>query len=170
MGPHQTLTCGRVELRSWHVGNFLVEVALLDKGGEKQYARPGQIDELHSQERVASGLGQGGSRCGRTSKDWAYQSLTFCTDGMVLRPSGRLLNSSTRWARRIGSSSARNCDARNKVPKARGWQNNQQAGILCGVPSQVSKWRVEAYQLMVVRRIEPFGAGSRRLRGSWHNA
>jgi hypothetical protein len=43
-----------------------------------------------------------------TSNDCAYQSCTFLTDGMSLRPSGRFSSSWTRCANRIGSSSARN--------------------------------------------------------------
>ena len=42
-------------------------------------------------------------------------------DGMWFSPSGRLSSSCTRWASRIGSSSERNCEARNNVPGA----NNQ---------------------------------------------
>lgn len=53
----------------------------------------------------------------RTSKDCAYQSLTLITEGISLRPSGNSSNSRTRCAKRIGSSSARNWDARNSVPE-----------------------------------------------------
>ena len=40
-----------------------------------------------------------------TSKDWAYQSLTFWMEGMALRLWGSSSSSLTRWARRTGSSS-----------------------------------------------------------------
>lgn len=52
----------------------------------------------------------------RTSNDCAYQSCTFLTDGISLSPSGRWVSSWTRCASRIGSSSARNWEARNSVP------------------------------------------------------
>lgn len=54
--------------------------------------------------------------CGRTSKDWAYQSWTLLIEGISLKPSGNSLSSCTRCARRMGSSSDRNCEARNRVP------------------------------------------------------
>jgi hypothetical protein len=52
----------------------------------------------------------------RTSNDCAYQSRTLQIDGISLRPSGSSLSSCTRCARRMGSSSERNCDARKRVP------------------------------------------------------
>lgn len=51
-----------------------------------------------------------------TSNDCAYQSCTFLTDGMSLRPSGRFSSSWTRCAKRMGSSSARNWEALKRVP------------------------------------------------------
>lgn len=51
-----------------------------------------------------------------TSNDCAYQSLTRPIDGISFRPSGRSLSSCTRCAKRMGSSSERNCEARKRVP------------------------------------------------------
>lgn len=59
-------------------------------------------------------------KCGckkvHTSKDCAYQSSTLFTDGISLSPSGKLSSSWTRCARRMGSSSARNCEALKREP------------------------------------------------------
>lgn len=52
-----------------------------------------------------------------TSNDCAYQSLTLLTEGISLSPSGSSLSSCTRCASLIGSSSARNCEARKRVPR-----------------------------------------------------
>lgn len=53
-----------------------------------------------------------------TSNDCAYHSCTLLILGISFKPSGRSASSSTRCANRIGSSSERNCDARNNVPTA----------------------------------------------------
>lgn len=52
----------------------------------------------------------------RTSNDCAYQSCTLLMEGISFKPSGRSPSSCTRCARRMGSSSARNCEARKRVP------------------------------------------------------
>ena len=69
--------------------------------------------------RESPGLAPRESSRGRrqhTSNDWTYQSRTRPIDGISLSPSGRCSSSSTRCASRMGSSSDRNCEARNRVP------------------------------------------------------
>lgn len=60
-----------------------------------------------------------------SSNDWAYQSCTFLMEGISFNPSGNLPSSSTRWAKRIGSSSERNWEARKRVPFDRSQQEQQ---------------------------------------------
>lgn len=54
-----------------------------------------------------------------TSNDCAYQSWTFLIEGISFSPSGKSPSSCTRWARRMGSSSDKNWDARKSVPAQR---------------------------------------------------
>ena len=61
------------------------------------------------------------SSMSHTSNDCEYQSCTFLMDGISFSPSGKSPSSWTRCAKRIGSSSERNWEARKRVPlKSRG--------------------------------------------------
>lgn len=83
-----------------------------------------------------------------TSNDCAYQSCTFLIDGMSLSPSGSSPSSCTLWARRMGSSSARNCDARKSVPD---WCTDE--------PRPRYSTFDYMYLLMVFRQTGPFDGG-----------
>ena len=54
-----------------------------------------------------------------TSNDCEYQSLTFLIDGISFSSSGKSPSSCTLCASRMGSSSERNWEARNRVPGQR---------------------------------------------------
>ena len=55
-----------------------------------------------------------------TSNDCEYQSWTFLMDGISFSPSGKSPSSWTRCAKRMGSSSERNWEARKRVPAGQG--------------------------------------------------
>ena len=126
-----------------------------------------------------------------TSKDCAYQSRTLCMEGISPSPSGKLLSSWTLCASRIGSSSARNCDALKSVPViATGYVNPKK--VRCYVSIATSRLgngepatkldehepiellggqkRVCTNQWRGPSRTAPSGASSRRSRGSSHSA
>lgn len=65
---------------------------------------------------VRTHKGNHDNRAYHTSNDCAYHSCTLLIEGISLRPSGRSPSSCTRCARRIGSSSERNWEARKRVP------------------------------------------------------
>lgn len=93
-----------------------------------------------------------------TSNDCAYQSCTLLIEGISFKPSGRSPSSCTRWAKRMGSSSDRNCDARNSVP-GRTCQPCV-PGLLCFELINLSR---------AAPQIAPSALGSLPWRESWSN-
>lgn len=71
----------------------------------------------------------GGGGKSPTSNDCMYQFATLRMDGISLRLSGSWFSSFTRCASRIGNSSLRNWEARNKVP-VRCPVNGQPVGMI----------------------------------------
>ena len=71
-----------------------------------------------------------------SSNDCAYQSWTLLIGLISFRPSGRLPSSWTRCAKRMGSSSERNCEARKRVPDV----DNQSQASETAVSVPTSRW------------------------------